>query len=56
VAHRGTSSVKYEVGLFAKDAPLTAARGHFVHVYVDKQTRRPQALSESFIKVLEQLS
>lgn len=56
VALRGTSSVKYEVGLFAKDAPLTAARGHFVHVYVDKQTRRPQALSESFIKVLEKLS
>jgi len=44
------------VGLFAKDAPLTAARRHFVHVYVDKQNRRPQALSESFIKVLEQLS
>jgi acyl-CoA thioester hydrolase len=56
VAHRGISSVKYEVGLFAKDASLTAARGHFVHVYVNKQTRRPQALSESFIKVLEALS
>jgi acyl-CoA thioester hydrolase len=56
VAHRGTSSVKYEVGLFAKDAPFTAACGHFVHVYVSKQTRRPQALSESFIKVLEALS
>jgi acyl-CoA thioester hydrolase len=48
--------VKYEVGLFAKDAPFTAACGHFVHVYVSKQTRRPQALSESFIKVLEALS
>ena len=56
VAHRGWSSVRYEVGLFAQGEPLTAARGHFVHVYVNKASRRPQALPESFIKVLETLS
>lgn len=56
VAHRGTSSVRYEVGLFAKDEPMTAARGHFVHVYVNHGTRRPQPFNESFIKVLETLS
>jgi acyl-CoA thioester hydrolase len=56
VAHRGSSSVRYEVGLFAQGEPLTAARGHFVHVYVNKASRRPQALPESFIKVLENLS
>ena len=56
VAHRGSSSVRYEVGLFAQGEPLTAARGHFVHVYVNKASRRPQALPESFIKVLETLS
>jgi acyl-CoA thioester hydrolase len=56
VAHRGTSSVRYEVGLFAQGAPLTAARGHFVHVYVNKASRRPQPLNESFIQVLETLS
>ena len=56
VAHRGSSSVRYEVGLFAQGEPLTAARGHFVHVYVNKLTRRPQPLPESFVKVLETLS
>jgi acyl-CoA thioester hydrolase len=56
VAHRGSSSVRYEVGLFAQGEPLTAARGHFVHVYVNKETRRPQALPEPFIQVLETLS
>jgi acyl-CoA thioester hydrolase len=56
VAQRGSSSVRYEVGLFAQDAPLTAARGHFVHVYVNKITRRPQPLHASFIQILETLS
>ncbi len=44
VARIGSSSVRYEVGLFARDKPLCAARGHFVHVYVDRSTRRPAAL------------
>ncbi len=55
VAHLGNSSVRYEVGLFAQGAPLTAAKGHFVHVYVDRQTRRPRALPADFKYVLEQL-
>jgi len=37
----GGSSVHYEIGIFGNDAPLCAARGHFVHVYVDAVTRRP---------------
>jgi acyl-CoA thioester hydrolase len=41
VARLGRSSVTYELGLFADDAPLAAAVGHFVHVYVDRATRRP---------------
>jgi acyl-CoA thioester hydrolase len=45
VSHRGNSSVRYEIGLFAQGAELCAAAGHFVHVYVDRQTRRPVALS-----------
>jgi acyl-CoA thioester hydrolase len=44
VAHLGRSSVRYEVGLFADDAPLAAAVGHFVHVYVDRASRRPVPL------------
>ncbi len=44
VANVGTSSVRYEVGLFADDEALSAARGHFVHVYVDRATRKPAPL------------
>ena len=55
VSKLGGSSVRYEVGLFAAGEALTAARGHFVHVYVDKQTRRPQPLPLSLKSVLETL-
>jgi acyl-CoA thioester hydrolase len=44
VAHIGTSSVRYEVGLFRDDEPIAAAQGHFVHVYVDRATNKPQPL------------
>ena len=56
VARLGSSSVRYEVGLFAQGAPLTAARGHFVHVYVDRETRRPVPLPETLRKTLETLA
>ncbi|MDP3653724.1 MAG: thioesterase family protein [Rhodoferax sp.] len=55
VAKLGTSSVRYEVGLFAQGEPLTAAKGHFVHVYVDKETRRPTPLPLNLKTVLETL-
>lgn len=55
VARLGNSSVRYEVGLFAQEAPLTAAKGHFIHVYVDRPTRRPTHLPESLKTVLEKL-
>ncbi len=55
VARLGTSSVRYEVGLFAQDQPTAAAQGHFVHVYVDKQTRRPVPLPHNLKLVLEKL-
>ncbi|WP_372824378.1 acyl-CoA thioesterase [Polaromonas sp.] len=60
VTHVGSSSVRYEVGLFS-DRPgdpaqeLTAAKGHFIHVYVDRQTRRPAALPPELLTVLETL-
>ncbi len=55
VARIGGSSVRYEVGLFAEGAPVTAARGHFIHVYVDRETRRPVPLPEKLKAVLETL-
>jgi acyl-CoA thioester hydrolase len=55
VARLGSSSVRYEVGLFAQGEPLTAAKGHFIHVYVDKLSRRPIPLPVKLITILETL-
>ena len=56
VAHMGTSSVRYEVGLFADGEDLAAACGHLVHVYVDRLTRRPVPLPAPLKTTLETLS
>lgn len=55
VAHIGKSSVRYEIGLFSDGEPQSAAVGHFVHVYVDRATRRPVPLPEAFVKALQAL-
>ncbi|SEA26714.1 acyl-CoA thioesterase [Paraburkholderia sartisoli] len=46
VARLGSTSVRYEVGLFREGGTHAAAQGHFVHVYVDRGTRRPVALPD----------
>ncbi len=55
VAHVGKSSVRYEVGLFADDEPLCAAKGHFVHVYVNRETRRPAELPPALLQAVQAL-
>jgi acyl-CoA thioester hydrolase len=55
VARIGESSVRYEIGLFRGEAAQAAAQGHFVHVYVDRATRRPVPLPQSLRRVLEPL-
>lgn len=55
VAHVGSSSVRYEIGLFAPGEPLAAAMGHFVHVYVDRATRRPVKLPPPLLDALAPL-
>ncbi len=55
VAKLGGSSVRYEVGLFAQGEAMTAAAGHFVHVYVDRDTRRPVPVPAPLRAVLEKL-
>lgn len=55
VARLGGSSVRYEVGLFAQGEPLSAAAGHFIHVYVDRETRRPAPLPEPLRTALQAL-
>jgi acyl-CoA thioester hydrolase len=46
VGHVGRSSVRYEIGIFANADEEAAAEGHFVHVYVDRLTRRPVPMPE----------
>ncbi len=55
VAHLGTASVRYEIGLFAAGQARAAACGHFVHVYVDRATRRAAPLPASLIQTLRGL-
>ena len=55
VARIGRTSVRYEVGLFIQGAATTAAKGHFIHVYVDRATRRPIDLPLKLKTVLEAL-
>ena len=56
VAQLGRSSVRYEVGLFAQGSPSASACGHFVHVYVDRETRRPVPLPVNLKRILETLT
>ena len=56
VASIGSSSVRYDIGLFAQGEDLCAAKGHFIHVYVDRQTRRPVSLPDNFLAVLKALA
>lgn len=56
VDHVGNSSVRYEVGIFKKGEDAPAAEGHFVHVYVDRKTRRPTALPKPLKEALEKVS
>jgi acyl-CoA thioester hydrolase len=56
VAHTGASSVRYEIAIFPEDSTAPcAARGHFVHVYVDRIKRKPAALPSPLIRLLETL-
>lgn len=56
VARLGSSSVRYEVGLFRNDDDLAAAEGFFIHVYVGRETRRPQPLEDAMRTALETLT
>ena len=42
----GSSSVTYDIGLFRGDADQASAQGHFVHVNVDRVTRRPVNIND----------
>ena len=52
VAQIGTSSVTYEIGIFEREL---CASGHFVHVFVDRKTRKPTAIPETIRTALERI-
>lgn len=41
VGHLGNSSVRYEVGIFKKGDTEASAAGHFVHVFVERESNKP---------------
>ena len=51
----GTSSVRYGIGLFRNDDDHAAAQGHFVHVYVDRATRKAAAVPADMRAALERI-
>src|SRR4051794_8011675 len=55
VAHLGRSSVRYELALFGEHAGDPAAEGWFVHVFVDRETRRPAEIPPGVRAALERL-
>ncbi len=56
VAKIGNSSVRYELAIFKQGEDAPAAEGHFVHVYVDRATRRPASLPSALRTALEKIA
>jgi acyl-CoA thioester hydrolase len=51
----GNSSVRYGVGLFRNDDSIASAKGHFVHVYVDRTTRKSATLPADMRAALQRI-
>jgi acyl-CoA thioester hydrolase len=55
VAHLGRSSVRYELGLYSEGAEEASGEGWFVHVFVDRETRRPAGIPAAVRAALKRL-
>jgi acyl-CoA thioester hydrolase len=55
LAHIGTSSARFETGIFRDHDADTAARGHFVQVCCDRKTQRPVPMPQDMRTALEKL-
>lgn len=49
----GNRAVTYGIGIFRKGEDAAAAHGHFVHVFVERENRRPVPIPEKLRKALE---
>jgi acyl-CoA thioester hydrolase len=56
VAKLGNASVQYELGVFKKGSGECAAEARFVHVYVNRATRRPVPVPDDARAVLQKLT
>lgn len=56
VHHLGRSSVRYAIGVFGAGQDVAAATGEFVHVAVDRTSRRPVAWPEKWRSALASLT
>jgi acyl-CoA thioester hydrolase len=55
VARIGNSSVRYEIGIFRNTEQAASAQGSFIHVYVDRATRRSTPLPAALRAALERI-
>lgn len=56
VAKLGRSSIRYRIGVFGAGDDYIAAQGEFVHVVVDRQSRRPVEIPDAWRAKLETIS
>lgn len=55
VSSLGSSSIRYEIGIFRDDQDSASAQGHLVHVCVDRITRRPSPIPPEMRLLLSSL-
>ena len=55
VERLGTSSVTYRIGVFSVSSTEPSAQGHFTHVYVSRENRRPSPVPEEWRDKLGEL-
>jgi len=56
VAKLGRSSIHYRIGVFGAGEERVAAQGEFVHVVVDRMSRRPSEIPDAWREKLETIS
>lgn len=60
IQHIGNASLKYDLAIFKKDQESSSAHGYFVHVFVDRQSRKsisiPQTMRDALKKFHQNIS
>ena len=55
IEHLGRSSVRYRLGVFKAGAREPAAQGGYTHVYVERASARPTAITDGHRQLMESL-